>query len=110
MAHHFGVVRFPGSNCDDDALHIVNTVLADQGSTGEILWHKDTSVGQVDGLIIPGGFSYGDYLRAGSMAAHAPIMECGDCLCQRRRPRAGHLQWLSDSLRGRPSRGSPHPQ
>tara|TARA_R110002096_G_scaffold44526_8_gene120277 strand:- start:92752 stop:93471 length:720 start_codon:yes stop_codon:yes gene_type:complete len=75
MAHHFGVIRFPGSNCDDDALHIVNTVLAQRGSTGEILWHKDASVGQVDGLIVPGGFSYGDYLRAGSMAAHAPIME-----------------------------------
>lgn len=72
---HFGVIRFPGSNCDDDALHIVNTVLADRGSTGEILWHKEHSVGQVDGLIVPGGFSYGDYLRAGSMAAHAPIME-----------------------------------
>ncbi len=75
MARHFGVIRFPGSNCDDDALHIVNTVLADRGATGEILWHKEHSVGQVDGLIVPGGFSYGDYLRAGAIAAHAPIME-----------------------------------
>lgn len=75
MAKHFGVIRFPGSNCDDDALHIVNSVLAERGSSGEILWHKDKSVGQVDGLIVPGGFSYGDYLRAGSIAAHAPIME-----------------------------------
>lgn len=75
MGKHFGVIRFPGSNCDDDALHVVNRVLADRGATGEILWHKDTGLGQVDGLIVPGGFSYGDYLRAGSMAAHAPIME-----------------------------------
>ncbi|MCP4449540.1 MAG: phosphoribosylformylglycinamidine synthase subunit PurQ [Myxococcales bacterium] len=75
MAHHFGVIRFPGSNCDDDALHIVDTVLADRGSTGEFLWHKETSLGQVDALVVPGGFSYGDYLRAGAMAAHAPIME-----------------------------------
>ncbi len=75
MSKHFGVIRFPGSNCDDDALHIVNSVLAEQGSTGEILWHKETSLHHVDALVVPGGFSYGDYLRAGSMAAHAPIME-----------------------------------
>lgn len=75
MAQSFGVVRFPGSNCDDDALHIVNTLLAKQGSTGRILWHKDTTLGDIDGLVIPGGFSYGDYLRAGAMAAHSPIME-----------------------------------
>lgn len=75
MAQSFGVIRFPGSNCDDDALHIVNTVLAARGSEGRILWHKDSSLGDIDGLIVPGGFSYGDYLRAGAMAAHAPIME-----------------------------------
>ncbi len=75
MTKTFGVIRFPGSNCDDDALHIVKNVLENQGCSGKILWHKDTSVGDVDGLIVPGGFSFGDYLRAGSMAAHAPIME-----------------------------------
>jgi phosphoribosylformylglycinamidine synthase len=75
MSICFGVIRFPGSNCDDDALHIVNTVLADKGCSGKMLWHKDTDLGQVDALIVPGGFSYGDYLRAGSMAAHAPIMD-----------------------------------
>lgn len=75
MSHTFGVIRFPGSNCDDDALHVVNTVLHERGSQGRILWHKDTSLGEVDALIVPGGFSYGDYLRAGAMAAHAPIME-----------------------------------
>jgi len=70
----FGVVRFPGSNCDDDAYHVVANVLAERGSTGAIIWHKDHSIGDVDALIIPGGFSYGDYLRAGAIAAHAPIM------------------------------------
>ena len=70
----FGVVRFPGSNCDDDAVHAVNTVLAAQGGTGRIIWHKDSELGAVDAVIVPGGFSYGDYLRAGAMAAHSPIM------------------------------------
>lgn len=74
MSTSFGVLRFPGSNCDDDALHVVASVLADKGCAGRMLWHKDSDVGGVDALIVPGGFSYGDYLRAGSMAAHAPIM------------------------------------
>ena len=75
MPRTFGVIRFPGSNCDEDALHIVSTVLPAHQSQGRMLWHKDTVLGDVDALIVPGGFSYGDYLRAGSMAAHAPIME-----------------------------------
>jgi phosphoribosylformylglycinamidine synthase I len=70
----FGVVRFPGSNCDDDAVHAVQTVLASAGADGRIVWHKDASVAGCDALILPGGFSYGDYLRAGAMAAHSPIM------------------------------------
>jgi phosphoribosylformylglycinamidine synthase subunit PurQ / glutaminase len=65
------VVRFPGSNCDDDALHVVNHVV---GASGRFAWHKDTSLGAVDAVILPGGFSYGDYLRAGAMAANSPIM------------------------------------
>jgi phosphoribosylformylglycinamidine synthase len=71
---NFGVIRFPGSNCDDDALHAVTKVLQHKGATGRILWHKDHDLGGVDGVILPGGFSYGDYLRAGAMAAHSPIM------------------------------------
>ena len=70
----FGVVRFPGSNCDDDATDVVDRVLAPQGSSGRIVWHKDRSLGDVDAVIVPGGFSYGDYLRAGAIAAHSPIM------------------------------------
>ena len=70
----FGVVRFPGSNCDDDALHAVADVLAPEGATGQILWHKEHELDGCDVIILPGGFSYGDYLRAGAMAAHSPIM------------------------------------
>jgi len=75
MPVSFGVIRFPGSNCDDDAVHAVDTVLRDRGSSGSIIWHKDQSLAGVDVVIVPGGFSYGDYLRAGSMAAHSPIMK-----------------------------------
>jgi phosphoribosylformylglycinamidine synthase subunit PurQ / glutaminase len=70
----FGVVRFPGSNCDDDALHVLSSVLAGEGASGQIIWHKERDVGAVDAIVLPGGFSYGDYLRAGAMAAHSPIM------------------------------------
>ncbi len=70
----FGVIRFPGSNCDDDTLHAVDVVLRSQGSRGRAVWHKQAALGEVDAVIVPGGFSYGDYLRSGAMAAHAPIM------------------------------------
>ena len=67
-----GVVVLPGSNCDHDALHVVNDVL---GAAAEVLWHKETDLKGVDCVIIPGGFAYGDYLRAGALAKFAPIME-----------------------------------
>ncbi len=75
MAFSFAVVRFPGSNCDDDALFVVDRLLAPHGSSGRMVWHKDKELGSADAVIIPGGFSYGDYLRAGAMAAHSPIMD-----------------------------------
>ncbi|HEX7707970.1 MAG TPA: phosphoribosylformylglycinamidine synthase subunit PurQ [Thermoanaerobaculia bacterium] len=68
----FGVVMLPGSNCDHDALHVATTVL---GAEAEVLWHKDTDLKGADCVIIPGGFAYGDYLRAGALAKFAPIME-----------------------------------
>lgn len=71
---HFGVIRFPGSNCDDDAVFVVSRLLAPSGASGRIVWHKDHDLSGVDAVILPGGFSYGDYLRAGAMAAHSPIM------------------------------------
>jgi phosphoribosylformylglycinamidine synthase subunit PurQ / glutaminase len=71
----FGVVVFPGSNCDRDVMHVCKEVL---GSEVRMLWHKDTSLQDLtseDCIIIPGGFSYGDYLRCGAIARFSPIME-----------------------------------
>ncbi len=67
----FGIVTFPGSNCDDDAYAAVTESL---GATGVRLWHKDHDLQGVDVVILPGGFSYGDYLRAGAIARFSPIM------------------------------------
>jgi len=66
-----GVVVFPGSNCDHDAYHVLKHVL-EQDVT--FLWHQDDSVKGCDLVVLPGGFSYGDYLRAGAMAALSPVM------------------------------------
>ncbi len=74
MSTVFGVIRFPGSNCDDDAFRAVDQVLRPAGSSGRMIWHKDLSLGGVDVVLVPGGFTYGDYLRVGAMAAHSPIM------------------------------------
>jgi phosphoribosylformylglycinamidine synthase len=71
----FGVVVFPGSNCDDDMMHVLGDVL---GAEVTKLWHKDTSIGSLtteDCIVLPGGFSYGDYLRAGAIARFSPIMQ-----------------------------------
>jgi len=67
----FGVVVFPGSNCDHDAYHATKHVL---GQDAEFLWHKDTDLKGSDVLILPSGFSYGDYLRTGAIARFSPIM------------------------------------
>ncbi len=66
-----GVIVFPGSNCDHDAYHVVKHVL---GQETRFIWHKETSLGDVDLVIVPGGFSYGDYLRSGAIARFSPIM------------------------------------
>lgn len=66
-----GIIRFPGSNCEDDALHAVVDQL---GETAVLLWHKDHDLQGSDVIILPGGFSYGDYLRAGAIARFSPIM------------------------------------
>lgn len=67
----FGIVVFPGSNCDHDAYHAAKHVL---GQDAEFIWHKDTDLKGADVLILPGGFSYGDYLRTGAIARFSPIM------------------------------------
>ena len=66
-----GVVVFPGSNCDHDVYHVLKHVLGQETS---FLWHADGSLSGIDLVVLPGGFSYGDYLRAGSMAALSPLM------------------------------------
>ena len=67
----FGVVVFPGSNCDHDAWYAVSHNL---GQQAEFIWHDSPSVGQVDAVILPGGFAYGDYLRCGAIAKFSPVM------------------------------------
>ncbi len=67
----FAVLQFPASNCDQDCVHAVRVL----GHEAELLWHKETAVGDVDAVIIPGGFSYGDYLRCGAIARFSPVMQ-----------------------------------
>jgi len=69
---NFAVLQFPGSNCDQDVVHVLRNVL---GHTVELLWHKESSLGAADAVIVPGGFSYGDYLRTGAIARFSPVME-----------------------------------
>lgn len=68
----FGVVVFPGSNCDHDALYVASEMM---GQDARFIWHKDGSIGDVDVVILPGGFSYGDYLRCGAIARFSPVMK-----------------------------------
>ncbi len=68
----FGVITFPGSNCDQDMIYVLRNLM---GQQVEELWHKDTSIKNVDMVVLPGGFSYGDYLRSGAIAKFSPIMK-----------------------------------
>jgi phosphoribosylformylglycinamidine synthase subunit PurQ / glutaminase len=67
----FGVIVFPGSNCDHDAFYAVSHNL---GQKAEFIWHDSHSLGDVDAVILPGGFAYGDYLRCGAIAKFSPVM------------------------------------
>jgi len=67
-----GIVVFPGSNCDHDTYHVIKKVL---GADVFYIWHKETSLRLFDAIILPGGFSYGDYLRAGAVARFSPVMQ-----------------------------------
>ena len=69
---NFAVIVFPGSNCDHDAYHVFQHIL---NISVDFVWHKETNLEKYDGIIIPGGFSYGDYLRTGAIARFSPIME-----------------------------------
>jgi len=68
----FGVIVFPGSNCDHDCHYLTQNIL---GEPTSVIWHKETKLPDLDAIIIPGGFSYGDYLRVGAIARFSPIME-----------------------------------
>ena len=68
----FGVVVFPGSNCDMDIVYVLKKIMKQSVVK---LWHKDTDLQNVDFIILPGGFSYGDYLRSGAIAKFSPIMK-----------------------------------
>ncbi len=72
MSVKFGVIVFPGSNCDHDAYHAAKHVFNQEA---QFIWHKEASVGDVDVVIVPGGFSYGDYLRSGAIARFSPVMQ-----------------------------------
>lgn len=68
----FGVVIFPGSNCDQDIIYVLETILKQKVVS---LWHKETNLQECDFIILPGGFSFGDYLRSGAIAKFSPIMK-----------------------------------
>lgn len=81
-----GIVVFPGSNCDADCHHVVSAVF---GQEARYLWHRETSLGDVDAVIVPGGFSYGDYLRCGAIAKFSPLMTAVKAFAQKGGPVLG---------------------
>ena len=68
---NFAVLQFPASNCDQDAVHAIQLL----GHNARLVWHKENFLGNADAVIVPGGFSYGDYLRCGAIARFSPVME-----------------------------------
>ena len=101
-----GVVVFPGSNCDRDALHAATLA----GADAELLWHETADLHGADAVILPGGFAHGDYLRAGAIARFSPIMGAVREHAAARRPRAGHLQRLPGADRSRAAARRAAPQ
>ena len=83
------IITFPGSNCDYDCYKALTDVI---GAEAYFLWHREKQLGSPDAVILPGGFSYGDYLRAGAIARFSPIMPrppwCSCCRRSRLRPRS----------------------
>ena len=71
MPAKVGVVMFPGTNCEHDAVHAINRL----GGAAELVWHGDSSASGYDALVLPGGFAHGDYLRPGAIARFSPVME-----------------------------------
>ena len=81
-----GIVQFGGSNCDLDVLHVLKDVI---GVDAELVWYKEENLKRFEGIVIPGGFSYGDYLRAGAIAARTPIMNSVKELAEAGKPVIG---------------------
>ena len=71
MSRRVGVIRFPGTNCEFDTVDAINEL----GGEAKVLWHGDSDLGDVDAIVIPGGFAHGDYLRCGAIARFSPIMD-----------------------------------
>jgi len=82
----FGIVVFPGSNCDHDAYHAAKDVL---GQEAEYIWHKDADLRGADAIVLPGGFAHGDYLRCGAMARFSPVMSAVQAFAERGGPVLG---------------------
>jgi phosphoribosylformylglycinamidine synthase len=80
------VIQFPGSNCDYDTIHVLNDVLCVET---HLVWHKCNDLSDYDAVILPGGFSYGDRLRAGIIAAHSPVMKAVKNLAKKGKPVLG---------------------
>ena len=75
----FGVVQFPGSNCDDDACHAISSVIE---QPVDFIWHQSENLAGYDAIILPGGFAYGDYLRTGAIARFSPVMKAVDAFAR----------------------------
>lgn len=88
MSIKIAVIQFPGSNCDLDTLHVLKNVIAD-GIEAELIWHNHFKESKFDGCILPGGFSFGDYLRSGIIAAHSPALDEAKIMLKDGRPIIG---------------------
>ncbi|MGQ4872828.1 MAG: phosphoribosylformylglycinamidine synthase I [Promethearchaeia archaeon] len=82
------IIQFPGSNCDLDTYHVLNNIISDEISA-ELVWHNEFKEAQFDGCILPGGFSFGDYLRSGIIAAHSPAIDEARVMLKDGRPILG---------------------
>jgi phosphoribosylformylglycinamidine synthase subunit PurQ / glutaminase len=85
MAASVGVIVFPGSNCERDVVEAVEVL----GGSGRLLWHGDTSLGDVDAVVLPGGFAHGDYLRPGAIARFSPVMKAVEAFAAEGGPLVG---------------------
>lgn len=83
---NFGVLLFPGSNCERDCLHAIREIL---NQPCDLVWHEETSLDGIECVVIPGGFSYGDYLRAGAVSRFSPVMDAVRELAERKVPIIG---------------------